>query len=662
MTRSAGAQKRVDALWQQVEALSGLDLRSAEGLPPDMRFIDWVDDQAKKGLKVDGHPFDLSKRAALRAIYEAFPATKEEGYGRTFIIMKGAQTGLSVMSFLWLIFLSLKYPSVKVGAYYPDRLLAAYVSSNRFLPIVRSVPEAHEAMLEAEGGQEGNILTRHIGPSEVIFLWTSGGAHSESYPLGAIVADEVQLFSVSDMDRIRERMSASDIRFTLGVSTAFYPDADIDWWYRRGTQNRFHTSCKCPGGVVLDEVFPECIALNEGQYPDAPLDYVYRCPACDAYIEDPQRGEWVVHNPNGQMLIDSWHYPQTLSYTVSPREIITAYSEASDMQSFQNRKMGRPWLDPSQVPVTLDMLNACVAEGIKLGVKWEKSGAGTYAGIDQMGQFSTVIVKRRLEDGRQAVIHVESIYGEDPFARCDELMERYGVAVCCIESLPNYNEAHRFAQRWLGRVFLVSYGDMSDEMLRWGDAVVSKADRKTVADARDRYTCLVDQYRAMQTACARFADQGCVFPDPAGLSQEIMVKGQRKRVLILKDEVFVHLTHVALVTEQVDPAIRKYRRMVKKVSMDPHYAYSNMLADIAWARSHGTASFILPGVTVASKTEAVRKAVEERMPGLPPAVVEMFNAPEGACGACSAFKDGLCQERGCHVGPSDPGCDLYVGR
>lgn len=30
--------------------------------------------------------------------------------------------------------------------------------------------------------------------------------------------------------------------------------------------------------------------------------------------------------------------------------------------------------------------------------------------------------------------------------------------------------------------------------------------------------------------------------------------------------------------------------------------------------------------------------------------------------ACSAFKDGLCQERGCYVGPSDPGCDLYVGR
>lgn len=650
--------KRIDALRQQVSFMATLSKDVDPVIAPDMRFIDWIEAQTASGLKVDGNPFDLSNRSALRAIYEAIPSTKAEGYGKTFIVMKGAQTGLSVMTFLLQIFLALKYRATKIGAYYPDRSLAAYVSSNRFLPVVRSIPDAYKAMIAAEGGKEGNVMTRHIGESEVIFLWTSGGAQSESYPFSSVFWDEVQLMKISDMEKTRERMSASDVRFAVGVSTAYWPDADIDYWYRRGSQFRFHTRCACDDGVVLDEVFPECIALNEGQYPDAPLDYVYRCPRCDTFIPDTQAGSWVQHNPSKNEII-SYHFPQTLSPTVSAREIITAFSEADDMQSFQNRKLGRPWLDPTQVPVTMEMLAACVQAGAQAGVKWEMSGDGTYLGIDQMGQFSTAIVKRRLADGRQAVIHVESIYSDDPFARCDALMEQYGVAVCCIEALPNYNEAHRFAQRWLGRVFLVSYNDMSDEMLRWGDATVSKTDRKSVAEARDRYTCVVDQYRAMQTSCARFANQSCLFPDPAELSQDIVFKGQRKRVAILKDEVFVHLTHVALVTEQTDPAIRKYRRAVKKISMDPHYAYSNMLVDIAWARSHGTSSFILPEVrgVAAPAVAGVGSAV-----GLPSQVVEWMTPVAGTCGACLEFKAGQCGARQVVVQAGDPACDWFMPR
>ena len=102
-------------------------------------------------------------------------------------------------------------------------------------------------------------------------------------------------------------------------------------------------------------------------------------------------------------------------------------------------------------------------------------------GIDQMGNFNVVMIKERLPDGRQAVVHVEEIYAEDPFMRCSELMELYGVAVAVAEINPNYNDAKRFANRHPGKVFICnSFGNLAEGMIRWGDAPkLDVSDRRT---------------------------------------------------------------------------------------------------------------------------------------------------------------------------------------
>src|SRR3546814_1736979 len=125
-------------------------------------------------------------------------------------------------------------------------------------------------------------------------------------------------------------------------------------------------------------------------------------------------------------------------------------------------------------------------------------------GIEQSGNFNVAIIKERLPDGLQAVVHLEDIYTKQtkenpnvsPFDRCDELMDQYGVQCCVIESLPNYNDAKRFAQRHPGRVFLAGYGQLADDMLRWGDAPkLGVSERRTSEEERDRYTVTLDQYK-----------------------------------------------------------------------------------------------------------------------------------------------------------------------
>jgi hypothetical protein len=151
----------------------------------------------------------------------------------------------------------------------------------------------------------------------------------------------------------------------------------------------------------------------------------------------------------------------------------------------------------------------------------------------------------------------------------------------------------------------------------------------------------------------------CLFPDPQGLVQDVTEKGKTQTMAVLP-RAFHHFTKTALVAEK-DEETNQFRRRVVKVGIDPHFSYANCLCDVAWARSHGTATFIIPeGDT--SAAELAAKSAERNMPGLPNEVTKMFESlPAGnVCGKCSAFKDGLCLDRSVQVRPVDQGCVLFV--
>lgn len=633
-------------------------------LPEEVTFVEWCEGLGERGMLVDGKPFRLDDRPALRWIYTRVPTTREEAKGWVFACMKGAQTGLTVFEMLFCLWCTLKFAPCWVGSYVPDMTLAGTKSSERFMAILRKVPEAYDRLLAesakrgSAAGKEGNVLTRSIGASKVFFLWTSGKISTESNPFDVLTYDEVQGMTIADIEKTDERLSASEIKAKAFISTAMFPDADIDYLYKRGRRYRFHTQCKCHAGVVLDEegVFPNCIAFNSGQYQGAPIDdYVYRCPTCDSYIPDTQIGEWVAEIPDARY--DSVQYPQTLSRTVSPREMIEKFSNSRDMENFYRRKLGRPYIDPSRVPVTISMLEACAAEGVKIGLQWKKAAKNTFMGIDQMGAFNVVLIKERLSNGKQALIHAEMIYSNDPFSRCDQLMWDYGVQVCVVETLPNYNDAKRFAQRHKGKVFLAGYQDIKDDMLTWGDVRLNRQDRKSNEEARDQHTVMLDQYKCMQVAMMRISSMQLLFPDPDALVQEARETGIPKPTKVLRDVVFIHFTKTALVAELINEEEKKYRRKVIKIGIDPHFSYANMLCDVAWARAFGTGTFILPDPLSQPDPSSILQHAPQPLP------VQIEQLPPGmVCGRCSAFDKAAnnCTERNLIVRPQDAGCPLFA--
>lgn len=700
-------QPGIDKLIQMLEERTGHRLEQPQSvIKPGETFRQWCERLAEpekkpdgtmtKGLLVDGKPFKLDDRPAMAWIYDQVPSTEDEAYNLIIVLMKCAQVGFTVMEMLACIYIGLRFGPATIGMFLPDTLLAGLKSSERFIPMVRSVPAVHQLMtMEASDGTgrktgEGNVHRRRVGDALFIFSWTSGRATTESIPMDMLSFDEVQEMTIAQIEKTQERLSASELRFALMGSTANFPESDIHHWYLLGSQHQFYSRCPtCGEEKPLDEYFPNCIRWRAEH--DA---YDYVCPN-GHWLDNPQHGEWRAKHPERdkpvnpaipkskrQRRIRSIHFPQFLSPTISATDIMSAYATAEDMKNFYNRKLGKPWVDPSQVPVTLAHMKEAERQGIAAGLVWKQRAKGAYMGIDQMGNFNVVVIKERMPDGRQALIHLEMIYGEDPFTRCDKLMADFGIAVAVVEINPNYNDAKKFANRHKGRVFIVdSFGQLQEGMIVWGDAPkLDVSERRTTDEARDRYTLRMDQFKCMQVSMGRFTSVDavtklpqptCLFPDSRELTQDIVEHGQTRKAEVLP-VMWHHFTKTALVNEidaeDEKKGIKRYKRRVKKIGIDPHFSYANMLCDVAWSRAHGTATFILPeGDT---KMAEVKKAEDMGMHGLPTRVAAMIQTlpPGEVCGRCTAYdraRDGcevhsMCSERGVIVQARDARCDWFL--
>jgi hypothetical protein len=228
------------------------------------------------------------------------------------------------------------------------------------------------------------------------------------------------------------------------------------------------------------------------------------------------------------------------------------------------------------------------------------------------------------------------------------------------------NDAKRFANRHPGKVFLAGYAEIKDDMLRWGDAVPSKSERKTDAEERDRCTVTLDQYKTMQVAMARIQKGVAVFPDPMGLTQEIRAnngKGEGQLMPILQNVVFEHFTKTALIAER-DEEQNKYRRRVVKIGIDPHFSYAWMLLNVAFARAHGATMFLFGDGDGADGQQAVEMNGAMATSPVLAAIAEQRAAVAqmDTCGNCLSYSDGRCMERDFLVKPSDVACVIFLSK
>jgi len=576
-----------------------------------------------------GEPVDFVKYAHLKAIYE--------DAARIQVYMAGAQSGKTLLLMWLLVWHAIKRWGGHIGAYYPDDRTAGK-NSDRFEMFVKSIDRFRPLIGKGDETRRGkdNISMRSLGPSTLYFQSVAGKSTTESTPMSVVLFDELRSMDYRLVRRAEERMSGQDIltRAMVKASTAQLPNSNIHAAFIMGDQRFFHTDCKCPNGVVLSQVFPDCVVDLNSATPElrrkvehastmAGLPYcgvsdevraeagdgILMCPACGTYIFRPRNGWWEAHNPG--VAIHSWQFSQMHSPTVTAPELAMKVHRPSsgitDMQSMFNDVAGMPYMgsdgQPLKRPLLAGMVRNDLVWAANQSPSWRRANMRNCAmGIDHMKGFSVVWIKHWAPNGKARTVHVEVPYGDNPWIRCAVLMDEYDVHCCVIEEGPNYNESLRFADLFPSRVWLLHYSNSTTgPLIRWGQK--SKAIRGEEIKTT-RYTVTANQDRLMQWMCGRLLGREDEWPNPRELLQKLpralgkvrltpdMDAGPFEPCFIMEDVVFLDLEAVAFSKKyrnhsDADDVGARYDLEFVPIGRDPHSALSCMMVDLALSKIRG---------------------------------------------------------------------------
>ena len=647
-------------------------------------LLTWVEGEH---FTADREPVDFGVWRFLRPIYAAVPQDLTDF---DWVIKKSAQCGASIFAMLWALHTALK-SRVQMAYFLPTARKAYEFSSNRFIRLARENKPIHALMGDPDTPHErrvvdeGSASARRILHSIVYFTSLEGKVSTESSPLDALVFDEVQEMMLATIEKAEERLSASTLKAKLMVSTANYVGADIDYFFERSDQREFFSRCRCVDGTVLSEHWdprsgPLCIDRGNGTTPSVPDDYFYFCPRCRTIIADPQDGEYRPRNPGVRRV--GWHFPQMLSPRQTPRSIFEKWVARVDVKNFYNRVLGLAFTDPNTQPITEALLAAAQNPDLHWGPPRRADVEAVYMGVDQMQHNHHVVIKALTPDGKQRLLHLEVVQDSNPWRRTWELMSEFHVRYCAIEALPNTDPAYLFAREFPGRVFVVDhYHEHGDSILLWGDRPQEKVTiRRSTDEFKTRYTAQVDQYKMMSAALGRWTRGEVETPDARTLTQRMRTDTGERSVQICRDVFWTHLQRVALVTELPEGREdeRKPRRAVKKIGIDPHFAFAWMLSEVAFARAYST-TFMVGGdvpprlmedptivrpfkpLHLDDSATPYQDQLTGRLPGFvrPPAKEEQKVASH--CGDCVGFKPkkSFCETRNFYVRADLDACEYY---
>lgn len=566
ISAGVGASKRRSALRECAGPLEFVETLISAGVPADV-----------------GRPLTFDGREFWRPIYQEMDRPR-------FVIKSSAQVGKSMMLFYGLAALAhlLYYKGVGVwhGLYLPTQEMVRAFSKGRLGPILAAIGQHSGVRCGTQRDLDAAKLLRDftladpqeekftdsfnfkkIGLSYVYMAWMHGVLR-DALPLDVLWFDEVRLMDPSQVDRVRKRVSGSQYGWIGYTSTAGIPGDAIDAVWELSDQRHFHNYCRCPDGVELNKAWPNCLRERKA-YESLDDRYYLACPRCGTEIDDRGYGRWIAHKPETG-LYAGYNPHQLITQRPIWKTVENWNMAGRNTMEFYNSDLGLEYVDSDSCPITMEVLNACV----NTDLLWARPGdvKRTALGIDQMGGVNYYVVSEKTEHGSRRPIHLEICWSDDPFARGAELMRQYDVSVCCVEGLPNYNDALRFCNAFPGRVWIVSYGEVKDAVIQWGDRQKDpETKRKASKDVRSRWTLRIDHTKMLDGLATHWRERVCEVPSPDALYQEAYDESDRPFIVTLcRDVYFDHLCRGAR-RKQVETKIADGMDVPEETGLEKHY-------------------------------------------------------------------------------------------
>jgi hypothetical protein len=343
---------------------------------------------------------------------------------------------------------------------------ASDFSAGRFGPALELSP--HLRMLF---GDVSNVGHKRAGASNLYIRGSRSRSQLKSVPVGFLVLDELDEFTIENVPMAFERMSGQRNKAAWVISTPTLENYGINEYFSKSTQNHFHFPCpRCSRLIELR--WPDSIVITGEDFDDPRLkDTHLVCTECKGVLPHEAKPEWLA----GGIWVESfpgraekgWFITQLYSCTVTPETIARTYirsltDKAAEMEFF-NQKLGIPHAVEG-AKLTDDDISSCV-EGYAKGTLAPQTGLVTL-GVD-VGAWLHYSIDEWVLPGYSSGIDL-NIYAQcrnlafgkvRNFEDLDELMQRWGVRYAVVDAQPERRKAIEFCNRFYGRARVCFYGN-----------------------------------------------------------------------------------------------------------------------------------------------------------------------------------------------------------
>lgn len=368
-------------------------------------------------------------------------------HDRELVIKKSTQVGISAYLLRWAMYhadiggLNSLYIFPKRQQMYDfaDARIRAAILVSPYLS--KRIPHAHV----------NNKGLKQVGTGWLYARGSESKADLDSVDADVLCLDEYDTLRQENIPDAERRITGSLEGRIRRVGVPSIPGWGIDELYQEGDQRQWFVRCECGERQTpnyddnVDEDHAKIICAKCG----LPLDVA--------------GGEWVAAFPDRE--IRSYHVPRLIVPNCDLRTIIKAHhrTSPSERQVHFNKDLGEAYA-PSEGRLSHDAIRAAQRKDIPLRAKRYRGQGFVTMGIDVASVRSLHVRISGVEADRKFALFIGEVEDFDEVAK---LLDRYNVNMAAVDHLPEGRLARKLAERFAGRVFLVSFGgDTQREVLK----------------------------------------------------------------------------------------------------------------------------------------------------------------------------------------------------
>ena len=360
------------------------------------------------------------------------------------VIKKAAQVGVSAFCIRWAMYWAGARGLTALYVFPRQRQLRDF-SDARIKPLIATSPLLQE--LVTAGAVQNNGLKR-LGDGHLILRGSESVADLQAIDADVLVLDEYDDLVQNNVPDAERRLAASKLGLVRRVGVPSYPDYGIAEQYNRSDRRRWFVRCAACGlrqPITWQNVDP--------------LRLERVCTGCARGL-DVRDGEWVAEFPDRDML--GYHVSRLIVPSTDIGSLVRASQESDEArrQAFINKDLGEEYASEDA------RLSLAFIVAAQRDYTCPVSYAGDHCvtmGIDVASVRNLhVRISEHLDEGHKRALFLGEV---GDFEALDELMHRYSVDMCSIDAQPEHRLAAAFADRFAGRVYLISYTGPIDDVV-----------------------------------------------------------------------------------------------------------------------------------------------------------------------------------------------------